>query len=85
MKLMNALAYYSVVSIAPLTNKTSYGPFKDRGRFIIKVINIIYHARYFRIHLSFLITTNKHHLAPKYSGVASLEVAPPSSFLDLVS
>jgi hypothetical protein len=32
-----------------------------------------------------LITTSKHHLAPKYSGAASLEVAPPPSFLDPVS
>ncbi len=32
-----------------------------------------------------LITTSKRHLAPKYSGAASIEVAPPSSFLDPVS
>jgi len=32
-----------------------------------------------------LITIIKCHLAPKYSGAASLEVAPPPSFLDPVS
>jgi hypothetical protein len=31
-----------------------------------------------------LIITSKRHLAPKYSGAASLEVAPLPSFLDPV-
>ncbi len=44
-----------------------------------------YHARYFRILGSFFVTMTKCHLAPKYSQAASLEVAPPLSFLDPVS
>jgi hypothetical protein len=32
-----------------------------------------------------VITISKHHLAPKYYGAATLEVAPPPSFMDPVS